>query len=64
MAMAALASQVKFETAVFAIRGIVPREGHPLLDQPLDGLVAVLDRETDGVFAAQPSSGDEGVGDM
>jgi len=50
--MAALAGQVKLESAVLARRFIVTGKGHALIDQPLDGFTAVFYREAHSVLAA------------
>ncbi|MNN53455.1 hypothetical protein D3C81_1682130 [compost metagenome] len=50
--VATFAGQVEFESAVFSAGLIVAGERHALVDQPLDGLAAVLDGETHCVFVA------------
>src|SRR5690606_18506409 len=63
MAMPAFTCEVVLETAAFTV-GLVAGEGDSLLDQPLDGFAAVLDRETHGFFVAKPAPGNERIGDM
>lgn len=52
VAVATLAGQVELEAAVVAPRVFITGKRDALIDQPLDGLAAVLDGETHGLFIA------------
>jgi hypothetical protein len=64
MAVTAFAGQVKLETAIFGTGLFIAGERHALIDQPLNGLFAVLDSEAHGVFVAQATAGIQGVIDV
>ena len=64
MAVTALTGQVELESAIFSAGLFIAGEGHALVDQPLDGLSAVLDGKAHGVFVAQAAAGIEGVIDV
>ncbi|MNT48873.1 hypothetical protein D3C72_1856800 [compost metagenome] len=64
MAMAAFAGQVKLKTAIIDTGIFIAGKGHALVDQPLDGLAAMLNSKAHGVFMAQAAAGVEGVLDV
>ncbi|CAI8828920.1 hypothetical protein EMIT0P291_10693 [Pseudomonas sp. IT-P291] len=64
MAVAALAGQVELEAAIFVARLFIAGKGHALVDQPLNGFLAVLDGKAHSVLMAQAAAGIERVIDM
>ena len=50
VAVAAFTGEVKFETGLLRVDGVIAGEGNALVDQPLDGFAAVLDGKANGVF--------------